>query len=91
MADSEDYDKFLPIRGYDPAEAYAQLITIGGTLLQQRGRFEQMTNRQFDSISIIDSRFGGVDRRLDKLEARLEDVDEKLARLLAIFDRGGAS
>lgn len=86
MSDDDEVDNIMPIRGYDPVAAYAEITAIGGKLLQQRTRFEQVTDRQIDSMCMIDSRFGGVDRRLDKLEARLEDVDAKLAQLLAILE-----
>lgn len=85
MNTDEEIDLILPVLGYSPAEAYSEIRSIHGTLLQQRSRFEQMTNRQIDSISAIDSRFGAVSRRLDRIEQQVEEIDAKLARLLELL------
>lgn len=82
----EEVDIILPVKGYDPVEAYAEIRSMHGVLFQQRSRFEQVINRQIDSISAIDSRFGGVDRRLDKLEERMGALEERLDRVLGILE-----
>lgn len=86
MSVDEEIDIILPRKDYDFNDVYEKVRSIDGMMWQQRVRFRHLTDRYLDNMLAIDSRFGGVDRRLDKLEQCMEGIEAKLDRLLEVLD-----
>lgn len=87
FGESQDVDIILPFPTYTARELRNEIGAIHGSMLQLKVRLDRSLRADQETRLAGDARLGGVDRRMDTLEARMSRVEEKLDHLIELAER----
>lgn len=81
----EDVDVILPLPTYTALQLRNEIGAIHGGTLQLKVWLDRALRADQDARLAADVRLGGVDRRLDQLEARMSGIEQNLERLVELL------